>query len=1233
MTGTPKATAPGQVTGVIVTPGVGTLAVSWTAVTGATGYKVQWKSGSQSYDATNRQAAVGTVTSHTIPSLTAGTQYTVRVIATKTNADDGTASSEATGTPQAAAPGQVTGVSVTPGVGNLQVSWTAVSGATGYKVQWKSGAESYDTTNRQATATGTSHTITSLTAGTQYTVRVIATLSNANDGDPSAEVTGTPKETAPGQVTGVSVTPGVGTLAVSWTAVTGATGYKVQWKSGAESYDATNRQAAVGTVTSHTIPSLTAGTEYTVRVFATKTNADDGTASAEKTGTPKAAAPVQVTGVTATPAVEALQVTWTAVTGATGYKVQWKSGAQDYDSGRQATVGAVTSHRIPGLTAGTQYTVQVIATKTNADDGPASAEVTGTPKAAAPGQVTGVTATPAAGALQVSWTAVTGATGYKVQWKSGAQDYDSSRQATVGAVTSHTIPGLAAGTQYAVRVIAILSNASDGPPSDEVTGTPNAAIVATPPPRSPPPSSGGGGTVPSPPLTTDTTIDVGENTYAADGHEVTVRRDAGTPAVRLSFPGQVAGDVEVTVSAVAPDVPLESGTFGLGPAGSRTVVDIDIDNVPVGGLKLCLPVSMALREAAAGEPLVLLHWQNGLWTEVPGAAPEATGTLVCATLTAFSPFAVGYRTDLAPQFGAAAVSSLVLVLDEAMKPVVLPQATGGDGELTYSLASGPAGLAGLSFDVASRRLSGTPDTAGNYEFTYTAHDADANREDTDVAALTFAVTVEDPRTAQVRQSVRRTLAAVARRSLSSALDNIGARFAASVPGSSLTLAGETVPLGAIAGTGNAEQWCAPGVPDGYVINPENCAFVTRSMTSEELLNASAFSLTLGASGSSGNSGQSGQSGSGELSSPLWSVWGRGDLGTFAGRPEPGMGYEGELRTGWLGVDARSGAWVAGLALSHGAGEADYDFAAGGASGQGRLETSLIALYPYGRWTLSEGLELRGVLGAGSGEARHRLDGAAGERSDLSMWMGSLGLRREFPSLGGFDLAARVDASLARMETDDGPAHIAGLTADSWRLRAGVEASRRITLEGDAALEPFVEAAARRDGGDGLEGAGLEIAGGVRYTAPRLHIEMRGRWLASHSEEGAEERGVSVTARMGPGAQGRGLSLSLNPRWGAGTGGADALWRDELPGSAGTGSTAVMDARIGYGFSWAPNGLNGLMTPFAETSVSGEDSRRLRLGARFDASRMNLRIELAGERREDGTDVPEHAILLDLRLRF
>ena len=90
---------------------------------------------------------------------------------------------------------QVTGVSVTSGNARLVVNWTAVDNATGYKVQWKSGNQSYNTGNRQATVTSgttTSHTITGLTNGAEYTVRVSATRTDANDGPPSAEETGTP---------------------------------------------------------------------------------------------------------------------------------------------------------------------------------------------------------------------------------------------------------------------------------------------------------------------------------------------------------------------------------------------------------------------------------------------------------------------------------------------------------------------------------------------------------------------------------------------------------------------------------------------------------------------------------------------------------------------------------------------------------------------------------------------------------------------------------------------------------------------------------------------------------------------------------------------------------------------------------------------------------------------------------------------------------------------------------
>ena len=68
---------------------------------------------------------------------------------------------------------QVMGVGVAPGNAQLVVTWTAVDTATGYTVQWTSGGQGYNTGDRQATVTTgstTSHTITGLANGTEYTV-------------------------------------------------------------------------------------------------------------------------------------------------------------------------------------------------------------------------------------------------------------------------------------------------------------------------------------------------------------------------------------------------------------------------------------------------------------------------------------------------------------------------------------------------------------------------------------------------------------------------------------------------------------------------------------------------------------------------------------------------------------------------------------------------------------------------------------------------------------------------------------------------------------------------------------------------------------------------------------------------------------------------------------------------------------------------------------------------------
>ena len=92
--------------------------------------------------------------------------------------------------------------------------------------------------------------------------------------------------------------------------------------------------------------------------------------------------------------------------------------------------------------------------------------------------------------------------------------------------------------------------------------------------------------------------------------------------------------------------------------------------------------------------------------------------------------------DVPPTFSET-VDDQSYTVGEAIQSLTLPAATGGDGTLTYSL--GPMIPDGLTFDAATRTLSGTPTTAGTYVMTYTVADADDNSDDTDTAEFTITV--------------------------------------------------------------------------------------------------------------------------------------------------------------------------------------------------------------------------------------------------------------------------------------------------------------------------------------------------------------------------------------------------------------------------------------------------------------------------------------------------------------
>ena len=186
------------------------------------------------------------------------------------------------------------------------------------------------------------------------------------------------------------------------------TGYEYRQKEGTGSFG--NWMAVPNSerfTRSYTVSNLTNDTEYTFEVRAESDVGKGAAASASATPNPP---PPLTNTAPAAPVIKGmiindskLRVGWDLSLGivvpgdrlnevVSSFKIQWKSGSQEYDSSRQnvhtvepqssgtGTSFLYTSHEITGLTNGVEYTVRIIATNAHGD-GPPSAEKTGTPNA------------------------------------------------------------------------------------------------------------------------------------------------------------------------------------------------------------------------------------------------------------------------------------------------------------------------------------------------------------------------------------------------------------------------------------------------------------------------------------------------------------------------------------------------------------------------------------------------------------------------------------------------------------------------------------------------------------------------------------------------------------------------------------------------------------------------------------------------------------------------------------
>ena len=82
-------------------------------------------------------------------------------------------------------------------------------------------------------------------------------------------------------------------------------------------------------------------------------------------------------------------------------------------------------------------------------------------------------------------------------------------------------------------------------------------------------------------------------------------------------------------------------------------------------------------------------------------------------------------SDLTPIFEIEGIPARQYTVGVRVGRLVLPAASGGDGTLTYTLEPTPEGL---SFDVATRTLTGIPTAENLYGVTYAVQDADGDRD-------------------------------------------------------------------------------------------------------------------------------------------------------------------------------------------------------------------------------------------------------------------------------------------------------------------------------------------------------------------------------------------------------------------------------------------------------------------------------------------------------------------------
>lgn len=479
---------PPAVTAGVDSGGTGYLRISWTPVSGSTGYNLYRKLNDSNVQKTDTKIIVGGgLSSYLDNNPNAYFPYYYKVTSTNLLGESGLSLVNTGINKPIPNPPYISGSNIVPGDKKVTFSWSSSSGADGYYVYRDpntTGAPNFATSSPGARI-GTVNTLSfvdnngglGLTNNKTYYYKISA-YNTTGEGTTTVGLSGTPAPPPSDPAIAPTVIPIVNSsspyraLRINWSAIPGATGYVLYRSTNNPPTKANSTRIPVsgtlGNVLTYSDP-INAGTVY-YYAFTASNAVGESNLSPASNG---AESRPDIVGFPAIgsviPSDKQLTVKWNSAVGAKGYyiyRIASPNGTGDqYFSTSTANklpvnITSGTTYVDTGLTNGTTYYYKITAYNDSGEGWAICCSNYGVPAVVVPTVPTGLSATADIGRATLSWTAPPGTvSGYKVSYSSD----NFATQTTVDAQFSPaTITGLTAGKTWYFRVLA-WNTAGNGP--------------------------------------------------------------------------------------------------------------------------------------------------------------------------------------------------------------------------------------------------------------------------------------------------------------------------------------------------------------------------------------------------------------------------------------------------------------------------------------------------------------------------------------------------------------------------------------------------------------------------------------------------------------------------------------------------------------------------------------------------------------------------------------------------